>query len=82
MPHSGSHYDVNVGDNTIRYKVVSSMLALGGVLCVDDPNKLLIRHRLNKGISANYMDKGAYKSKQPLSVKLGAFREKPRATAT
>lgn len=67
---------------SLRYQIVERMEALGVLLSVQDPNRSVINYRLQRGVKAFYMNRKQYNSKQPVRVKLDAFRARPRGTAT
>ena len=75
------HLHMNAGSLQHRYKIVESMISLGGLLCKLRPDESLLRYRLSKGDAAFHKFKRHLTGKAPVSLKLAAWAARPRASA-
>ena len=80
FPHS--YFVVDTGNATLTFNVKSSLVALGGVLDVNNPNWALIHYRLGKGAKCVYKYSKQLYGKQPVGLKLAAFAGSPRCSAS
>ena len=72
---------IECGGLNLRYKVLSRIEALGGLLDKDCPTQALRQHRFSKGEAAYHTYRKQFMGKAPVSVKLAAYRAVPRSVA-